>query len=170
MTNSITLARRGLAVAGIALIAAAGAHVAMAAGHHSTVLRTSSNATLHRTIVVDTSGRTVYVLSPETTHHLLCTSAQCLKFWPPVTVSSAHGLRAAGVHGRLGTLRRGHSLQLTLDAHPLYRFALDKAPGDAKGQSIHSFGGTWLVVAAGASHATHRAASPAPAPTTSYGY
>lgn len=141
----ITLA----ALAGLATAALAGG---MALAKSQPTLRTASNATIGKTIVVNGHGLTVYELRPETTTHLLCTSAQCLKFWPMVTVSSrtAKLTKTAAVKGKLGILHRNGKFQVTLAGRPLYRFAGDAAkPGAASGQGIKAFGGTWHVVTTG---------------------
>jgi len=109
----------------------------------------ASNATLGEHVLVDGQGRTLYALLPETAHRLLCKSAECLKLWPPLTVASskARVRLGTGVHGRVGILRRaGGILQVTLDGHPLYRFSEDRSPGQANGQNLQSFGGTWHVL------------------------
>ena len=86
-------------------------------------LRTAQNAKLGEAIVVDGQGRTVYELSPETTHHLLCTTSMCFHFWPPVTVRSAHVKlsKATGIKGKLGVIHRSGFFQVTrrcLDEQP----------------------------------------------------
>jgi predicted lipoprotein with Yx(FWY)xxD motif len=136
--------------------------IALAAGGSGTTVGSAANETLGEQIVVDARGRTLYALQPETAHHLLCKSSECLKFWPPLTVRSGKTkLKSApGVHGHLAILRRANgALQVTLGGLPLYRYSGDRAKGEANGQSIHSFGGTWHVLSATS------AASPA-APTT----
>jgi predicted lipoprotein with Yx(FWY)xxD motif len=133
----------GFAVAGLTGLALAGS---------SPTLSAAQNATIGKTIVVDSHGLTVYELSPETTHHLLCTKAKgCFKFWPPVTVSSAKTrlTAATGIKGKLGILHRNGMFQVTLAGRPLYRFAGDTSKrGKARGQGLHGFGGTWHVVTA----------------------
>jgi predicted lipoprotein with Yx(FWY)xxD motif len=129
------------------------------------------NAPLAHAVVVDRQGRTLYVLSPETPHHLLCVSRLCLTTWPPATVSSAHVklTLGAGVVGPLGVLRRTDGrFQLALRGRPLYRFSADRAKGQANGNALHSFGGTWHVLApAGGTVVTPAAATtPAATPTT----
>jgi predicted lipoprotein with Yx(FWY)xxD motif len=124
--------------------------VALAAKVAPTV-SSARNAALHKTIVVDSRGRTVYVLSPETVSHLLCTSSACFAVWPPVTVSSrtAKLMEGLGVHGHLALLRRSNGvMQVTLRGLPLYRYAGDSARGQANGEGIKSFGGTWHAVPA----------------------
>jgi predicted lipoprotein with Yx(FWY)xxD motif len=98
----------------------------------------------------------------------LCRSRACLEFWPPLLVHSASvKLGAApGVSGHLGVIRRGAGeYQVTLRGLPLYRFSGDSAKGEANGEGIKSFGGTWHALAAAATSAgAPQAAPPAPAP------
>lgn len=132
------------------LLAGALAAVALAAGGGLTVT-SASNSTLGEQIIVDAQGRTLYSLHPETTHHLLCTSSACLAVWPPLTVRSSKTMLKAGsgVHGRLAIVRRKDGkLQVTLNDQPLYRYSGDQGKGEANGQGIHSFGGTWHVLTA----------------------
>ncbi|HTB49433.1 MAG TPA: hypothetical protein VK701_00515 [Solirubrobacteraceae bacterium] len=154
------------------------AAMALATGTTATVGSTS-NSKLGEQIVVDAHGRTLYALSPETAHHLLCKSSECLKFWPPLTVRSSKTklLAGPGVHGHLGTLRRSNGvLQVTLGGLPLYRYSGDRAKGEANGQGIHSFGGSWHVVSAtsATSPATPttptKPSTPSPAPESEYSY
>ena len=115
------------------------------------VVSAAHNSSLGEQVVVDGHGNTLYALTPETTHHLLCKSPECLHFWPPLTVSSHRTKLKAGpgVKGKLGLLRRKHGVfQVTLRGMPLYHFSGDHAPGDANGQGIKSFGGTWFVATA----------------------
>jgi predicted lipoprotein with Yx(FWY)xxD motif len=170
------------ALAGLTIVLAGTlAAVALASGASSTVT-SASNEKLGKRIVVDAHGRTLYVLSPETVHHLLCKSSECLKFWPPLTVRSSKTMLKAGsgVHGRLATFRRNNGeLQVTLGGLPLYRFAADHTKGEANGQGIHSFGGTWHVLSAKSSASptpttpttpTTPSTSTTPSPSPGYGY
>jgi predicted lipoprotein with Yx(FWY)xxD motif len=154
--------------------------VALATG--TVTIGSASNSTLGKRVAVNAQGRTLYALGGETRTHLICTSAECLKFWPPVRVSSRstklkHG---SGVHGKLGVIKRsGGILQMTLRGLPLYRFAGDKGKGEANGEGIVFPGGhVWHAVSA-ASGATNTtpisgpqtpAPSPTPAPTPGPAY
>jgi predicted lipoprotein with Yx(FWY)xxD motif len=155
-----------------AVIALGAFFAAMAFASSSAVtIDSASNAKLDQQVLVNAQGRTLYVLTPETAKHLLCKSSECLEFWPPLTVASrSTKLKlAAGVHGRLGILRRSNGmLQVTLNGLPLYRFAADHASGEVGGQNFKSFGGTWHVLSdAGVPSSKVPAASaPAPASTT----
>jgi predicted lipoprotein with Yx(FWY)xxD motif len=141
------LVKTSAATATVALVAAVVA--AMAFASSTVAIDSASNSTLGEHVLVNSQGRTLYVLSPETTHHLLCKSAECLKFWPPLTVSSTKEKikLGSGVHGKVGWFKRsGGTLQVTLNGLPLYRFAEDKASGEVNGQNFKGFGGVWHVL------------------------
>jgi len=166
--------RSQLRVIAVLTALAAGVFTSLAlAATTKPTLKASDNARLSKTIVVDSRGRTVYVLTPETRHSLLCDSSACLAVWPRVTVKSKSVKLVAGhgVHGKLGLLKRsGGVLQVTLRGLPLYRFAGDSGKGSANGEGIQSFGGTWHSVAADTSPSTPAMTtpttpSPAPYPT-----
>ena len=155
-----------VAIVGVTLAFSASL-AAMALAASATTVSSASNSKLGEQIVVDGQGRALYALSPETTHHLLCKSSECLKFWPPLTVhSSKTKLKAGpGVHGHLAILRRSNGvLQVTLGGLPLYRYSGDHAKGEANGQSIHSFGGTWHVLSATSSTTSPTTPTPNPTP------
>jgi predicted lipoprotein with Yx(FWY)xxD motif len=155
-----------VSVAVVAMFAA----MALAAGSAAPTVGSASNAKFGEKIVVDAHGRTLYALSPETAHRLLCKSSECLKVWPPLTVRSSKTKLTAGsgVHGRLGILRRSNGmLQVTVSGMPLYHFSGDSAKGAANGEGIKSFGGTWHAIAAATDAAPALAtATPAPTETT----
>jgi predicted lipoprotein with Yx(FWY)xxD motif len=140
------------AVVTVALVASFAAMALASDSVTPTVVGSVTNAKFgSEKIVVDAHGRTLYSLSPETMHHLLCKSNECLHAWPPLTVHSRKGKLTAGpgVHGRLGILRRSNgTFQVTLGGLPLYHFSGDSAKGAANGESIKSFGGTWHVISA----------------------
>ncbi len=141
----------GLAIGAIAAALALVMSLAAIAFASSTPTVSSlSSAKLKEAIVVNSQGRTLYSLSPETTHHLLCKSSQCFEFWPPLTVSSSHTklVAGSGVHGSLAIIHRNGIFQVTLRGIPLYRYYGDEAKGQVNGQGIKSFGGTWHAVGA----------------------
>jgi predicted lipoprotein with Yx(FWY)xxD motif len=150
-----------VAVAAVAIFAA----MAFASGSVTPTVGSAANAKFSEKIVVDAHGRTLYALSPESSHHLLCKSSECLKAWPPLTVRSSKTklVAGSGVHGRLGILRRSNGmLQVTLGGLPVYHFSGDGARGATNGEGIKSFGGTWHVLSA----ATDTTLEPATAETT----
>jgi predicted lipoprotein with Yx(FWY)xxD motif len=127
-------------------------------------LGASPNATLGKTIVVNPAGRTLYSLSTETAHHLLCRAGQCLSLWPPLTVASRSTRlsKAGGVQGKLGLLRRANgALQVTLAGKPVYRYRPDSARGQVGGEGLRLAGGVWHAITA-----TTAATTPTMTPTT----
>ena len=162
--------RRSIAIRVTALTAGAALPVGLAfAAQPGSTLRAAHNAKLSETIVVDGRGHTLYALSPETAHHLLCNSSACFANWPPLTVRSRNvKLKAGhGVHGRLAILRRRDGkLQLTLRGMPLYEFSGDSARGQANGEGIQGFGGTWHAVTANGSPPSTTMAPSTTAPTS----
>ena len=132
--------------ASLAVLAAALAGPALAGGT-APLVRTAKVG--GRTLVVDRHGHALYVLTPETAKHLLCT-ASCLPYWPVVRAPKAGKLVAGkGIKGKLGRLSRGSgSFQATLRGVPVYTFVGDTKAGQATGDGVQSFGGTWHVVLA----------------------
>jgi predicted lipoprotein with Yx(FWY)xxD motif len=168
-TRPIRIARRAAVATSVAAIALVLASLALASTPTVTV-GSLSNAKLGEKIVVNSQDRTLYTLSGETASHLLCKSSLCLKFWPPLTAPSRSAKLelGAGIHGKLGILRRSNgTLQVTLRGVPLYRFFKDTARGQVNGQGIKSFGGTWHAATASGNvpTSTPMAPSPTPAPT-----
>jgi predicted lipoprotein with Yx(FWY)xxD motif len=119
------------------------------------------------TALVDGTGRTLYLFEADTGTTSTCTGA-CAQVWPPVLASGPTGAGGAARAALVSSAARPDgTLQVTYNGHPLYYFAGDKAPGEAKGQGIHNFGGGWYVVTpAGDKIDTDDmpAAGPAPAP------
>jgi predicted lipoprotein with Yx(FWY)xxD motif len=121
------------------------------AAHSSSTVGARPVPKLGKTVAVDSRGMTLYSLSTETTKHLLCSSGACTAEWPPLTVASRHSALKAGkaVHGKLGVFRRSNGTwQVTINGRPAYRFSGDSKPGDANGQGIKDFGGTWHAILA----------------------
>ena len=158
--HSSTLMKVGV---GVATCAVAVTFAAVALGSSSTSIGWVSNSALGERILTGPSGRTLYMLSPETSSRLLCRNSECMKFWPPLTASSVDKVRlGAGVHGKVGLLRRSslhHAgantiiisngvSQVTLNGHPLYYFSGDRHRDEVNGQNFKSFGGTWEVLGA----------------------
>jgi predicted lipoprotein with Yx(FWY)xxD motif len=96
------------------------------------------------TVVVDSSGRTVYYFEKDTagSGKSACTGG-CAGLWPAVKVSQATPA-VSGVSGKVGTITRDDGTkQITLNGHPLYIYSGDAKAGDVAGQG---FMGIWWVV------------------------
>jgi predicted lipoprotein with Yx(FWY)xxD motif len=103
-------------------------------------------------VVTNAQGMTLYWFVPDTSTTSRCTGS-CATYWPPVTGPVTAG---TGVTGTLGTITRpGGGTQATYDGHPLYTYAGDSAPGQAKGNGINASGGLWYeMTVSGAKPAT----------------
>jgi predicted lipoprotein with Yx(FWY)xxD motif len=116
-----------------------------------TVVNAESNTTIGSSILVTTTGKTLYTLSSDTAGMSSCTGA-CATAWPPLTVSS--GVSPKGGTAATGTLatitRSDGSLQVTYNGMPLYTFAGDSAAGSTSGNGVKDGAGTWSVVKVGA--------------------
>jgi predicted lipoprotein with Yx(FWY)xxD motif len=122
---------------------------------------TLSTRTINGTVVLTNSaGLTLYWFVPDTSTTSKCTGS-CATYWPPVKGPATAG---SGVTGTLGTITRsGGEVQVTYDGHPLYTYAGDTAPGQAKGNGLNASGGVWHEMTASG------AAAPASSPSASSG-
>jgi len=100
-------------------------------------------------IIVDGSGRTLYLFDIERDHMPICNSA-CAVAWPPFLASGAPsgGALAPELDQSLvaTAVRNDGSLQLTYNRHPLYYYAGDHSAGEIKCQAAIEFGGAWYVI------------------------
>lgn len=98
-----------------------------------------------RTLLTNARGLTVYYLVGDRRGEG-CTGA-CLGVWPVVGAPSRGRLVGTrGVRGKIGVVRRrGGKRQLTFRGHPLYTYAPDTRPGQAKGDGV---GGVWFALKA----------------------
>src|SRR6476661_4625187 len=89
--------RLGAAVAIVALLGAVAAFYAVRASgaEHVRVVKTMSNKTLGKKILVNRNGLTLYSLSVERKGMFICTDSTCLSLWKPLTVPK--GAVATGV-------------------------------------------------------------------------
>ena len=127
-----------------------------------------SNAKIGSTILVNSSGMTLYKFSADSGGTSACSGA-CATAWPPVTVASGTTPKGgSGATGTFGTITRSDGTkQVTYNGDPLYTFAGDTSAGATNGQNITSDGGTWTVVTASGSSTTPVSpVTPATSPTT----
>ncbi|HEY2669208.1 MAG TPA: hypothetical protein VGJ07_02410 [Rugosimonospora sp.] len=100
--------------------------------------------------LTDASGRTLYLFATDTGTMSTCVGT-CATNWPPLTTTGAPraGSGTAGPD-LTTTTRTDGSTQVDYHGHPLYYYAGDTSPGDAKGQGLNDGGLWWVVSPAGA--------------------
>jgi predicted lipoprotein with Yx(FWY)xxD motif len=98
-------------------------------------------------ILVDESGRTVYLFEKDQSSSSTCYNA-CANAWPPVTTSAKPQAMGQAKSGKLGTTKRKNgTMQVTYAGHPLYYYAPDDhQPKSHKGQDLKQFGAEWYVL------------------------
>jgi len=97
-------------------------------------------------ILVDSKGHTLYLFEKDKNRRSAC-YGPCATYWPPLLTHGKPVARAGAKQSLLGTTRRSNgSQQVTYSGHPLYRFALDRKPGQTSGEGLQDFGGGWDAV------------------------
>jgi predicted lipoprotein with Yx(FWY)xxD motif len=119
-------------------------------------------------VVTNAAGFTLYWFAPDTSTTSKCTGS-CATYWPPVKGPAA---AMSGVTGKLGTITRSDgTTQATYDGHPLYTYAADTAPGQAKGNGLNLSGGLWYeMTVSGATPAASTSAKSTAKTGGVYGY
>lgn len=113
-------------------------------GGSSLTVRTRSNPELG-TILTDADGMTLYMFDKDTEGDPASTCYDgCADAWPPLTVDGSP-TKGENVTATLSTFeRKTGEMQVTAAGWPLYYFASDEQPGDAKGQGANDI---WWVLA-----------------------
>jgi predicted lipoprotein with Yx(FWY)xxD motif len=136
-------ARNLAALALAAVLALSAMTVPMALAHGSkTVAGEATAPSLHKTVLTNIKGMTLYRLTGETNGRFLCTGS-CLKLWPPLLVAA--GTKPKGPV-RLGTIKRPEGkTQVTFKGMPVYTYAGDSRKGQANGEGLRDVG-VWHAV------------------------
>jgi predicted lipoprotein with Yx(FWY)xxD motif len=133
------------------LVAVSAVLVGVAEAAAKPMVGTAHNARLHATILVNSSGRTLYHLSVEHKGHFICVDKSCLSFWHPLIVPK--GTKPTG-RVALGTVQRPNgSLQVAYRGEPLYTFVQDTKRGDVKGEGFKDVG-VWHAATVGSAAMT----------------
>jgi predicted lipoprotein with Yx(FWY)xxD motif len=123
-----------------------GSGSAPASGGASSVATVSATSTSLGMILVDGSGRTLYLFEKDQPNQSACAGA-CVAAWP---VDQSSGTPKAGSGAKasmLGTIKRSdNTTQVTYNQHPLYYFQGDSGAGQQNGQGVDAFGAKWFVV------------------------
>ncbi len=99
-------------------------------------------------VLVDASGRTLYVFLPDRQQRVSC-PASCQDVWPPLLApSSGKAIAVPPVKSSLigSDPNPGGGRVVTYNGWPLYTFVPDSGPGTAYGQAKYLNGGVWFVI------------------------
>jgi predicted lipoprotein with Yx(FWY)xxD motif len=97
-------------------------------------------------ILVDSSGRTLYLFEKDSHGHSAC-AGTCATYWPPLLSKGKPTDGRAAKKTLLGITRRADgTTQVTYAGHPVYRFVQDAKPGQTNGQDLHDFGAGWYAL------------------------
>ena len=99
------------------------------------------------TILVDGSGRTLYLFAKDQPDQSACAGG-CASAWPPGQSSGTPKAGSPVQASLLGTIKRSDgTTQVTYNHHPLYYYSGDSGAGQQNGQGLNAFGALWYVVA-----------------------
>jgi len=138
-----------LAVLAISSVATA-SHRRVSAG--AATVTVAFNKHLKTNILVDATGKTLYMFTADTAGKATCAAADpsCPKLWPAFATVGRPRAGEGAIASLLGTTRgAGGVQQVTYNHHPLYHFhgvvasGGDLKPGDIKGQAFY---GVWYVL------------------------
>jgi len=103
------------------------------------------------TVVVDGSGRTVYILTSSSQKNVPCTDSNgCTKVWPDLPLPSGMSAAKAGT-GLQASLLKTMKLSdgetyPTYNGWLMYEYTGDSGPAQSNGEGIKSFGGVWYAL------------------------
>lgn len=95
-------------------------------------------------ILVNSSGRTLYVFTRDHGNKNSCAAISgCSSAWPSLK-ASGRPTAGSGVKASLLSTTSGH--QVTYAGHPLYTYSGDSGPGQTSYVGVTAFGGTWYAI------------------------
>ncbi len=116
-------------------------------------------------VLANSSGDVLYWYAKDTPTTSAC-SGGCLSAWPPVA-GQPEAAMGAVLAGPFGTITRANGMvQATYKNHPLYTYAGDGGPGQAKGNGV---GGIWHVIMVSPAGTIASVTSPSSAATSGSG-
>lgn len=145
--------RIGICLASV--LSAAGVASGSALAHSGEATARSSRATKLEqrhtglgTILVNSSGFTVYAFTHDHGNHNSCSGVKgCEQVWPALTTSGRPSAGSGVRSSLLSTIKlSGGRTQLTYAGHPLYLYKGDSSPGDTSYVGISTFGGNWDAI------------------------
>jgi len=124
-------------------------------------------------VLVNPSGRTLYVFMKDAHRHVTCLKADgCSGFWPPLKWTGS-GTPKAGGTAMTSLLAWDKDPDggkvLTYNKWPLYTYSGDSAAGQANGEGQNLNGGKWYVISAKGTLVKHKKSSGGGGGTTTGG-
>jgi len=142
--------KRTCAFLAVALASAASASTAASARSSRPAAHPSSSATVQLrhtslgSILVNSSGRTLYEFSRDHAKKNSCAAISgCSSVWRSLK-ASGRPTAGSGVKASLLSLTGGN--QVTYAGHPLYTYTGDSGPGKTSYVGAKQFGGTWYAI------------------------
>jgi predicted lipoprotein with Yx(FWY)xxD motif len=115
-----------------------------AAAHSSRAATVQLRHTSLGSILVSSSGRTLYEFTRDHGNKNSCAAISgCSAVWPSLK-ASGRPTAGSGVKASLLSTTSGH--QVTYAGHPLYTYSGDSGPGKTSYVGVKAFGGTWYAI------------------------
>jgi predicted lipoprotein with Yx(FWY)xxD motif len=135
----------------------------------SSVATVSATSTSLGMILVDGSGRTLYLFEKDQPNQSACADA-CAAAWPVDQTSGTPKSGSGVTASMLGTIKRSdNTTQVTYNKHPLYYYSGDSGAGQHNGQGVDAFGAKWFAVTPAGGAVSGGATAAAPANGGGYG-
>ena len=127
-----------VAVSGAVALASAG--VALGNSAHASAASTTVSAkkTSLGTILVTSSGKTLYLDKADKPPHFACTGG-CLTIWPPLKANGTLKATGGAIAADLGKVKGPGGEQVTYKGHPLYTFVSDSKGNPTSGEGQNGF-------------------------------
>jgi predicted lipoprotein with Yx(FWY)xxD motif len=134
-----------IALAGAASVATvASAQTSLPAAHSSRTATVQLRHTSLGSILVSSSGRTLYEFTADHAKKSSCATIRgCSTIWPSLKAS---GRPTAGSGVKASLLSSTGGKQVTYAGHPLYTYSRDSGPGQTAYVGAKEFGGTWYAI------------------------
>jgi len=127
-----------IATASATSLALSGVALAAAAHTSATAPTVSTKKTSLGIVLVNGSGRTLYLDSADKPGHPACTGG-CLSVWPPLKANGKLTASGAAKSSLLGTVTSSAGTLVTYAGHPLYTFISDSSANPTSGEGQHGF-------------------------------
>jgi predicted lipoprotein with Yx(FWY)xxD motif len=138
METTMKIHRLLLAAVAVGTLALAGSAFGQSAHSAAATVVTTKKTSLG-TILVTSSGRTLYLDAADKPGHPACTGG-CLSIWPPLKATGATKASGSAKAADLGTTKIADGVkQVTYKGHPLYTFASDTKSGETSGEGENGF-------------------------------